>query len=474
MRLTPFPFVVAFATLLLGSAAARAQAQTPTTAAPALETPSRLEAVVAVSKSQVVEVPTTYGDLVIADPKIADVLPLTARSFYIEGRSLGTTELSVYDSGKHLIAAIDVVVSPDLEGLKTRLNQILPGEKDIAVRSANQSIVLSGTVSSPSVLQQALSLAEAYAPTHVINMLGVEGTQQVMLSVRFVEMERTAAKNLRVNAGYSSAPGGNQFGLFTGDNNNAPLGSVIDTFGKMAMKLNGNLNLYLDALESKGLIKTLAEPNLVAMSGDTANFLAGGEFPIPVAQSANGVGAAPTITIEYKQFGVALAFTPTILSDGMINLVVNPEVSSIDPTITVNLGSIIVPGLKVRRGHTTVELRDGESFTIAGLLQNDYQSNIRQFPFAGDLPIIGPLMRSNGFKRDETELVVVITPHLVTARRGPMATPVDHFTPPSDYELFMLGQMQSRKSGARPEDQVLTPTDPTKGGVDGPHGHVLY
>ncbi len=453
-------------------------------APPAAVQPVDISANIDVGKSQVIQLPGAYGGLMIADPKIADVIPLTARSFNLEGKGVGTTALSVYDSGKHLLASINVVVSPDLTGLKTRLGEILPNEHDIAVRSANQSIVLSGTVSSPVVLQQVLSLAEAYAPaksladgsgpSKVINMLGVEGTQQVMLSVRFVEMERTAAKNMRLNAN-GITNGGTIFSGLTGDNNSAPVGSVFDTFGKLALKFNGNLELMLDALESKGIVKTLAEPNLVAMSGDTATFLAGGEFPIPIAQSPSTTGGgAPTVTIEFKQFGVALAFTPTILGDGMINIVVNPEVSSIDPTISVNLGSISVPGLKVRRGHTTVELRDGESFTIAGLLSDSYQTNIRQLPYAGDMPILGALFRSNGYKKDETELVVVITPHLVNAKRGPVATPGDHFAPPSDYELFMLGQMQGRHAGARPEDQVLNPVDPTKGGVDGPHGHILY
>jgi pilus assembly protein CpaC len=229
----------------------------------------------------------------------------------------------------------------------------------------------------------------------------------------------------------------------------------------------------MDALETKGLIKTLAEPNLVAMSGDTASFLAGGEFPIPVAQSGESGEAIAKITVEYKQFGVALAFTPTLLSDGLINIAVKPEVSSIDPTVSIDLGTIRIPGIKVRRASTTIELRDGESFTIAGLLKEDYESQIRQFPFVGEIPILGALFRSNAYRREETELVIVVTPHLVTPRRGQIATPSDNFVPPSDFELFLFGATQG-KARVRPEDRALIAADPTKVGVEGPHGHVLH
>jgi pilus assembly protein CpaC len=435
--------------------------------------PSAAEVVVAVGKSQVVELPEAYSDLMIADPKIADVLPLTNHSVYVVGKGLGSTALTVYGPGKRLIAAANVVVSADLDGLKSRLHEILPTETDIAVRAANQSIILSGTVSSPAALQRTLALAESYAPTKVVNMLGVEGTQQIMLSVRFVEMERTTAKNLKLNVNRLPTNGDPSVSVFTGDTNVRQGGVLTDSFGAISAVFNGNLELLMDALETKGLIKTLAEPNLVAMSGDTASFLAGGEFPIPVSQTA-GTGGVPTITIEFKQFGVSLAFTPTLLRDGLINVVVNPEVSSIDPNVSIQLSTIRVPGLKVRRAHTTVELRDGESFTIAGLLKEDYQTQIRQFPFVGDIPVLGALFRSNGYQRDETELVIVVTPHLVVPRRGQIALPGDNFVPPSDFELFLFGSMQAAGPKVRPEDRALISADPSKVGIEGPHGHVLY
>jgi pilus assembly protein CpaC len=432
-----------------------------------------VEIVVPVGKSQVIELPEPYTDLMIAEPKVADVLPLTSRSVYVVGRGMGATALTIYGPGKRLIAAANVVVSADVDGLKTRLHDIMPTERDISVHAANQSLVLSGVVSSPAALQKALALAQSYAPEKVVNMLGVEGTQQIMLSVRFVEMQRLTAKNLKLNAYRLPTNSDPSITVFTGDTNVKNGGLLVDSFGAVSAVFNGNLELLMDALETKGLIKTLAEPNLVAMSGDTASFLAGGEFPIPVAQTnADGTGA-PTITIEYKQFGVALAFTPTLLSDGLINIAVKPEVSSIDPTISVDLGTIRIPGIKVRRANTTIELRDGESFTIAGLLKEEYENQVRQFPFVGEIPILGALFRSNGYRRDETELVIVVTPHLVTPRRGQIATPGDAFVPPSDFELFLFGAMQG-KSRVRPEDRALISADPNKVGIEGPHGHVLY
>jgi pilus assembly protein CpaC len=439
--------------------------------------PSSASIVIGVGKSKLVELPGAYSDVMIGDPKIADVLPLNQRSVYVVGKGMGSTSLTVYGTGKRVIYSSDVLVSADLESFKARLHEILPRETNVSVSTANQSILLSGTASSPSVMQQILTLADTYDPGKVVNMMSVQGTQQVMLSVRFVEMERTTAKDLRLNVQQTATNSNPAVQVTTGDSLVSTARTALNSFGFGALTWSaggGDLSFLFDALETKGLIKTLAEPNLVAMSGDTANFLAGGEFPIPVSQSSANGSSLPTITIEYKQFGISLAFTPTILQDGMINMVVNPEVSSIDPTTSVQLGAIAVPGIKVRRAHTTVELRDGESFTVAGLLSDDYQNNIRQYPFLGDLPIIGTLFRSTGFQQDQTELVIVVTPHLVTPRRGPVATPVDSFVPPSDFELFLFGSQRGKAENLKPEDRALMSSDPSKGGVDGPYGHILY
>lgn len=423
---------------------------------------------VAASKSQVLEVPGAYTDLMIADPKIADVIPLTAHSVYVVGKSPGSTALTIYGPGKRLLAAVNVIVGPDIDGFKMRLHEIMPDEKDVSIRAANLSLVLSGTANSPADLSQITALAETYAPGKVVNMLGVQGTQQVMLSVRFVEMERTALKNLSAQVNYAGTGGNPQF--------NTSMGSALaNAFGNAALTFftsDGNLTLAVDGLETKGLVKTLAEPTLVTMSGDTASFLAGGEVPIPTPQ-VTGIGSN-LVTITYQQFGISLAFTPTILKDGMINLAIKPEVSNIDPSYSVTENGLVIPGFKVRRANTTVELRDGESFTIAGLMSDDYRNDISAFPWLGDIPILGALFKSTSYQKDQTELVIVVTPHLVTARRGPVALPTDHFTPPSDFELFLFGMMSGKAGSINPEDRALMSHDPTKGGVEGPYGHVLY
>lgn len=451
---------------------------------------SSYEVEVGVGKSQVLQVPGPYTDLMIADPKIADVVPISRDSVYVVGKGLGATALTIYGPGKRLIAAVNVVVGPDIDAFKSRLHEVLPGEKDISARPANQSLLVSGTVSSPAALAQVLALADTYSPGKVVNMLGVEGTQQVMLSVRFVEMERTAANSLGLNVSKCSLSvatcvnqGNSGFAINTGlGSGPAPAAgaatSALSTFGNLALLLRSgysDISVAVDALETRGIVKTLAEPTLVAMSGDTASFLAGGEFPIPVAESSNsGVGSTPVVTIEFKQFGISLAFTPTILADGVINLVVNPEVSSIDETDAISENGLSIPGLKIRRAHTTVELRDGESFTIAGLLGDNYTNTINAFPFVGDIPILGALFRSTSYQRDQTELVIVVTPHLVVPRRGPIALPTDHFVPPSDLELFLFGLQRGKPGDLVPEDRVLISQDPTKGGVEGPFGHVVY
>ena len=427
---------------------------------------------VSAGKSQVLETPAPYTDVMIGDAKIADVVPLTRHSVYVVGKSVGATSLSIYGPGKRLLEAVNVVVEPDVQTLQSRLRQLVPDEKDVAIHTSNGSLVLSGTVSSPAALHQISELAETLDPGKVVNMLGVEGTQQVQLEVRFVEMERTVAKALSINVNRTSTSGNPLFQFSSGGQN---LGNIAGSPGFAALSFltpDGNLTVALDALEAKGVVKTLAEPTLVAMSGDTASFLAGGEIPIPAPQATSA--GQNIITVTYQEFGISLAFTPTILKDGMINLVVKPEVSSLDPAFNVVASGFTIPGIKVRRASTTVELRDGESFTIAGLLSDTYQNSVNAFPVLGDIPVLGTLFRSPNFQSDKTELVIVITPHLVTARRGPVALPTDHFTPPSDYELFLFGMLAGQGAQVRPEDRALMSQDPAKGGVEGPYGHVLY
>ena len=440
----------------------------------------RYEVTIPTGKSEVLQIPGRYTDLMVADPAVADVLPLTTTSVYVVGKKMGSTALSIYGPGKRLLSAVTVVVSADTTGLKARMHEVAPGESSVRVSAANDSIVLSGPVSSGPKAQQIVALAETYAPGKVVNMMSVQGTQQVMLSVRFVEMERGLAKQFRVNT--SSSGLGAPNGTFQVIPGRAYFQAGSSTSGQerfgifQALLRNGdvNLDILVDAFENKGLARTLAEPTLVAMSGDTANFLAGGEFPVPVSTQAATPGGVGTITVEFKQFGISLAFTPTVLEDGVINLVVAPEVSSIDPTASVTSGGLVIPGLKVRRAKTTVELRDGESFTIAGLLRDDYRNDIQQFPFLGDLPVIGALFRSTGYQKNQSELVLVVTPHLAKPTMARASAPGDHFVPPSDFELFVFGAQRATPMFANPEDRALMGLDPTKGGLEGGYGHVLH
>ena len=459
---------LAFAGLLLVGAAVL----TPT----GVSAQAREELIVAAGQSEVLDVGARYTDLMIADPEIADVLPLSDRSIYVVGKKPGTTALSIYGPGKRLLSVAMITVGANSSGLKQRLYEILPGETGIAVTASGDSLVLSGPVSSGVRLEQALTLAETIAPGKVVNMMSVQGSQQVMLTVRFVEVQRNVAKGLRFNVETNNLDLERPF-ISTGDTIG---GVLLDSFGLGQLRFRHgdvDLDILFDALEEKGLAKTLAQPTLVAMSGDTASFLAGGEFPIPVAQSAgevtNGV-VTSTITVEFKQFGISLAFTPTVLDDGIINLVVAPEVSDIDPTASITTGGLTIPGMKVRRAQTTVELRDGESFMIAGLLSDDYQNAIRQYPFIGDLPILGNLFRSTDYQRNQTELVMVVTPHLAAPTRGRQATPADYYAPPSDFELFVFGAQQGLQNGVNPVDRALMGLDPAKVGVEGSYGHVLF
>lgn len=393
---------------------------------------------VPVHKSRQLRLDQPFAHVAVGNPEIADVVPMTDRSVHVLGKAAGSTTLSLYDRAKTLIAVRELVVTPDLDGLKRKLHELMPDEP-VEVRAVNDAIVLSGRVGSAAQAGRALALAEHYAPKKVTNMLGVSGSQQVMLAVRVAEVTRSVARELGFKPNVTSG----DFSFSTLD----PLD--LGRFAAATLLTSGGwgtLDLLFDALEEKGVVKVLAEPNLIALSGDTANFLAGGEFPVPVAQGTAAGGIA--ITVEFKKFGVGLAFTPTVLGDGMINLVVSPEVSQIDRTNAVTLSGFSIPGLSTRRATTTVELRAGQSFAIAGLLQNDFQDQIRQLPGIGELPVLGALVRSSEFQRRETELVIIITPHMVRpVAAGGLAAPTDGFLPPSDIDLFLMGRVTSPQSG---------------------------
>lgn len=414
---------------------------------------------VPMNRAVVVEAEKPFGQLSIANPGIADISTLSDRTIYVLGKAPGRTTLTLLGPEGQLITNVDVQVTLDVAEFKERLKQILPNE-NIEVRTANDGIVLSGVVSSIASLDRALDLAERYAPQRVSNLMGVGGTQQVMLKVRFAEMQRSVGKQL--NGGLlfnsSNAVGGVGTGSLLTRANPAVAGqNIIDNGFNVSPNLAGGaivgfsiggvqLNAMLEALESKGLVRSLAEPNLTALSGQEAKFLAGGEYPIPVSRDEEG------ISIEYKPFGVELAFTPRVVDGDVINLSLNAAVSSIDSTVTVQNGGFSVNAFRRRETETTVEVRDGESFAIAGLLQDDFRDNSDQLPWLGDIPILGALFRSAEYQRNQSELVIIVTPHLVTPTRGEaLALPTDRVRPPTEAQLFLFGKTAGLGSGPAAE-----------------------
>ncbi|MEM9583418.1 MAG: type II and III secretion system protein family protein [Pseudomonadota bacterium] len=403
---------------------------------------------VSINRAVVVESDVPFAELSVANPGIADIATLSDRTIYVLGKSPGRTTLTLLGPDGKLITNVEVRVAPDIAEFKERLREILPGEK-IEVRTANDGIVLSGTVSSVLKLDRALDLARRYAPDAVSNLMSVGGTQQVMLKVRFAEMSRSISKNLSASLGLSGLTG--NFGLKAGTNRNinnantagilagpaaATTNAAANSAGGLAIGFgSGSLQaaVLIEALESKGLVRTLAEPNLTALSGQQAEFLAGGEVPIPIS-SEDG------ISIEYRPFGVELAFTPTVVDQDVINLNLATSVSSLDTTNSVTTGGVSVPSFNKRASSTTVELRDGESFAIAGLLQDDFVDLAGQVPWLGDVPVLGALFRSSNYNRRQTELVIIITAHLVSPTRGDnYVLPTDRIRPPTERELFLNG-----------------------------------
>ena len=414
---------------------------------------------VPLNKSEIVSTDVSIAKAMIGNDEIADVLPINSKSIYVLGKKMGTTSLTLYDAGGRVISIMDIAVGPDVESVRTQLNQFVPGEK-IEVSIANEAVVLSGLVSDPAAVGRAMQIAKTYAGDKVVNLMSVGSSQQVMLEVRFAEVNRSAGFDVGAVFGAQSASG--KFGGITGAGSGFQPGTIGGNPGYLTtVPISGSFGVFrqqftiggltidglLNALETKGLAKTLAQPTLLALSGERASFLAGGEFPVPVAQSGSGTGVgAQAITVEFKPFGVSLGFTPTVLGDKTINMIVEPEVSSIDPTASFTVGNISIPGLRTRRASTTLELRDGESFAIAGLMQQDFKTNVSQLPILGSLPIIGSLFRSSNFQKGETELLIVVTPRLVAPiKPSQVRLPTDAIADPSAARTILLGDPAAQK-----------------------------
>ncbi len=403
---------------------------------------------VPMNRAIIVESETPFAELSIANPNIADISSLSDRTIYVLGKAPGLTTLSIFNAAGELITNVDVRVASDVSEFKERLRQILPGEQ-IEVRTANDGIVLSGVVSSASRLQRALDLAERYAEGRVSNLMVVGGIQQVMLKVRFAEMQRNVSKSLSSSLALNGTSLNGDLGINGGNGSNNTAGAIAQSLGGNVPNLNENagailfgfnagsvqVGLLLEALETKGVVRTLAEPNLIALSGQEAKFLAGGEYPVPVNQEDGA------ITVEFKPFGVELNFIPRVVDRDIINLELEAAVSAIDPTNGFAVNGFEIDAFSRRETSTTVELRDGESFAIAGLLQDDFIDDNSQLPWLGDVPILGTLFRSASYQRSQTELVIIITAHLVTPTRGEaLALPTDRVKPPSERDLFLYGR----------------------------------
>ncbi len=430
--------------------------------------------VLTTTKARPVDVPVPVRDVVIADPEVVAVVAQTRRRVFLVGRTVGITNAFFIDDAGNQVLELDIEVRQDLTGVRRALADLVPNA-DVRVRAVNDTVVISGDVPSADVAENVRQVVARFMddPDRVINQVRITSQQQVLIRVRIAELNRTALKTIGVNIFF-------QDGRFVYQSGTGPsLNPSIDRFATSAtvggpFGLTNPLNSatpfsplgtqqitgMIEALEQQQLVKTLAEPNLTAISGEPASFLAGGEFPVPTGRDING-----RVQIEFKPFGVGLTFTPVVLSSGRISLRLSTEVSDLSATGAVVLDDFEIPSLRVRRATTAVEIPSGGTLVLAGLLQDITEQTIRSYPGLGSLPILGALFRSPSFQRDETELVVIATPYLVTPTRPQAITlPTDGFGPASDIDLYLLGTLYSRYG--RPENA------PSPGG-DAPIGYIL-
>ncbi|MBR0786881.1 type II and III secretion system protein family protein [Bradyrhizobium iriomotense] len=470
---------------------------------------------VIVNKSRTFRVDQAFATIVAGSSDIADVKSLSDHLIYIQGKQTGTTNVILLDSSMKQIGILDVEVAIDTNSLQQNI-RASTGSPGIRVSSSEGQVVLNGTVVDAVAAERAMAIATGTVGKGgtVVNAMSVAAPQQVMLEVRFLEVNRDAGRNLGVNLYAANANGTNvgntglggttavgrtpiggintangALGAGGGAVGSPPTGSlpILGTVGTLAGTAGGiapipfgslltsivrtsgggSVDLLISALETKGLARRLAEPNLTTLSGDAARFLAGGEFPVPVASTVGTSGLLPTVTIEFKKFGVELAFVPTVLSRGTINLRVEPSVSELDFANAVTIAGTTIPALSRRDARTTVELRDGQSFAIAGLLQTRNRQDVSQLPWIGSVPVLGTLFSSKSYQQQETDLVIIVTPRLVApaAPGQQLASPLDSRLPANDVDFFLNGQMEVRK---RYDDYVNS-----GGEVKGPYGHII-
>ncbi len=380
-----------------------------------------------------VPVNTPFDRIAVSEPEIADAAPVSSQEYFVRGRAIGSTNILVYNERGNLVQLVDVLVMPNLDAVRSDLITLFPNEP-VELHPVADRIHVRGSVADEETISQIMAIVDSHAPGLSINALTAELPAQVLLEVRFVEASRDDIREIGFGTEIGR-PGDFLFltasSLISGD----PARAIGQVFGGSGAT---NIDVTLQALEEKGVVRTLAKPNLVSQSGQTASFLAGGEFPVPVAADED------TITIEFKKFGVSLEFTPTVAREDRIVLQVTPEVSNLDPRNSVRLANVEIPALSVREINTQVELGNGQSFAIAGLIQNDYQATELQTPLLGDIPILGNLFRSSRFKKNETELVVIITPHLVEPAntKSELSDPIALSEEPTQTERYVMGRVE--------------------------------
>ncbi len=440
-------------------------------------TPLHQHVTLGLNKALIVQIDTDARDVLVADPDIVDAVVRTPRRVFLLAQKTGQTNAFFFDAAGRQIFALDIRVEKDVTDLATLIAKNMPGS-NIRVSAMNDNVVLSGKVDSALQSTRAQDIAARFAgdPAKVVNMLQITGSQQVMLKVRISEMERQVAKQFGIDLAGAAMVNGtpiavstsNPYGLMgqaLSDLSGTQIGQVCSAASTTLNPINAlggggicsienNVQGSLKALETVGLVHTLAEPNLIAVSGETAKFLAGGEFPVPTSRDRDG-----NITLEFKQFGVGLSFTPVVLSSGRISLQLSTEVSELSNTgaftlqggtvteangATETIAAQTIPALAVRRAETTVELPSGGSFAIAGLMQHTTKQQLDAFPGLKDMPILGALFRSRDFQNNETELVVMVTAYMVNpTQEAKLAAPTDGFVAPTDPETILLGRLNA-------------------------------
>nr|WP_245516845.1 MULTISPECIES: type II and III secretion system protein family protein [unclassified Mesorhizobium] len=434
-----------------------------------VSSPSLHRVFVPVSQSATIQVNATLGDIVVGDEKIADAQPMTDKTLYIIGKSVGTTTVNLFSEDKRSLGAIQIEVGQDVSDMAVAIRQVAPKAR-IEIGSINGKVRLSGHVKDAATLASIVEVTQQYGPDAIINAVTIDDSEQVNLSVRVLEAKRNADRDLGVSIKSTNGSGTTRTGTGVAavDKNGVVLGpgdllsgllSNASPFGALITRVidsNIKVDLIIEALEQKGVVRLLAEPNLTTVSGETASFNAGGEVPI---RSVNSQGE---IEIQFKQFGVNLNFTPVVLDDGKIHIKLAPEVS--DLTGFTPAGDPIFTNRKLA---TTVDLRDGQSFAVGGLLSSKNTRLQEQVPWLGQVPIIGALFHNSSTQKEETELVVIVTPHLVRPVKPgeQLATPFDKTRPANDPELMLLGQLEVSKDMIRKYEHG--------DGVTGPYGHML-